>query len=452
MANLEKKEPIKLHHETVSYYLDEWLDFPAHIHHMSYRMENPPVERPQSQKTFLDLAKHFNMTETNLFVSEKLGYGVRIASNGDRLILVWKAHTEYYSVQIWHIPGQKNLQLKHGPITFPGYQLPSGLVGGHFNALDIVIFGEGNPSTDEIKAMLPGYHTYGGRVFGEDIAVVTSFTSDVESRERYVIYSSTPEALSRHLPHIIDGVVTIETYYRLLMFPFPAFTKAVDHIHELERNLLKRGVTVSEEMNTADSKTIQAWLTQLTHDFMESSQFAEEMRFRLSASVPYGEILHATIRAQQERPLPPFLPLYDHVLGIVSGVSGGYQQLTRRIDTFVSDFQSTISVIRAKVNLMLQEQSLVLEDQNLRLLANVDKTTKSQAVLQHTVESLSVIVIAYYLSGLAAYIFKAFEKMGWIESATTASGVFVPVSILASLGLILVGRKIIHKYMDSAHH
>jgi uncharacterized membrane-anchored protein len=173
------------------------------------------------------------------------------------------------------------------------------------------------------------------------------------------------------------------------------------------------------------------------------------MRYRLSASVPYNTIVHATVRGFQERPLPPFLPLSDYILGGISGIADGYQQLMKRIEAIESDFQSTISVIRTRVNLIQQEQTLVLEDQNLRLLARVDKTTKSQAMLQHTVEGLSVIVIAYYLSGLAGYLFKALEEFGWIKNAVALSGLFVPVSLVLSLMLMLVGRRMIRKRMSS---
>jgi uncharacterized membrane-anchored protein len=92
---------------------------------------------------------------------------------------------------------------------------------------------------------------------------------------------------------------------------------------------------------------------------------------------------------------------------------------------------------------------LAAQDQNLKLLASVDKTTRSQAILQHTVESLSVIVITYYLSGLGSYIFKAFHEMGWLNNATMASALFVPIAFAMSFGLMLVGRKIIYKRMGS---
>ena len=82
----------------------------------------------------------------------------------------------------------------------------------------------------------------------------------------------------------------------------------------------------------------------------------------------------------------------------------------------------------------------------MKLLASVDQTTKSQAILQQTVEGLSVIVIAYYLSGLAHYVFKAFHDMGWLADDILASGIFVPIALGLSFGLIKWGKHRIHKH------
>jgi len=266
-----------------------------------------------------------------------------------------------------------------------------------------------------------------------------------------MIYSSSSKVLLQHLAKVIDGVVTIENYYHLILFPFPEFSKAVDRIHQLEQKHLKQRALITEQLDKSISDVLQKWVSQLTHDFLEVSRFAEAMRFQLSASVPYNAIVQATIRGFQERPLNPYLPISDYVLGGISGVADGYQQLIKRIEAIEADFQSIISVIRTRVNLMLQEQNLVLEDQNLRILKSVDKTTKSQAILQRTVEGLSIIVIAYYLTGLANYVFKVFQELGWIVHADFATGLFVPVSLLISFLLIYIGRKWIYRRKESGN-
>ena len=81
----------------------------------------------------------------------------------------------------------------------------------------------------------------------------------------------------------------------------------------------------------------------------------------------------------------------------------------------------------------------------MKLLRNMEKTTRRQAILQHTVEGLSVIVISYYLSGLGSYVFKAMETLGWIENHDLFSGLFVPISMGIAFGLLLVGRQLIYK-------
>ncbi len=71
-----------------------------------------------------------------------------------------------------------------------------------------------------------------------------------------------------------------------------------------------------------------------------------------------------------------YRPLSDYVLGGITGVAEGYQQLLRRIETLRGGFEGIIAIIRTRVDLILQAQ-------NLTLLQSVDKTTKSQALL-HT--------------------------------------------------------------------
>jgi len=447
----EEEYPIRRMHVRPKKYLEEWIDFPAHIHHMSFRMKNPPFERPESQLEFIHVTKNLGIPESNLEVSEKFGYGVRIEENGDRLIIVWEAHTEYYSYQVWHIPDDKSLLLEFGPIRIPQFQFPLSPIGTIVNSLDIIISGERQLSPELIREIIPGPHLYGSCVFGEDISLVTSFTPDESLRERFMIYSSCPKTLLQHLAKVIDGVVTIENYYHLILFPFPEFSKAVDRIHQLEQKHLKQRTLITEQLDTSKSDVLQKWVSQLTHDFLEVSRFAEAMRFQLSASVPYNAIVQVTIRGFQERPLTPYLPISDYVLGGISGVADGYQQLIKRIEAIEADFQSIISVIRTRVNLMLQEQNLVLEDQNLRLLKSVDKTTKSQAILQRTVEGLSIIVVAYYLTGLANYVFKVFQELGWITHADFATDLFVPVSLLISFLLIYIGRKWIYQRKESGN-
>jgi uncharacterized membrane-anchored protein len=205
---------------------------------------------------------------------------------------------------------------------------------------------------------------------------------------------------------------------------------------------LKQQEIITGHIGHADSLSLQRWLNGLTQDLLKTTRLSSKLHFELSASLPYDKIVHRTLASLDERTLPLYHPMSDYVLSGITGVAEGYQQLLKRIDTLRSGFEGTISIIRARVDLMLQSQ-------NLSLLVSVDKTTKSQAILQHTVEGLSVIVIAYYLCGLMGYIFKGLQEMGWLRNANIAAALFVPLAIGLALLITSLGRKHLHKKLSS---
>jgi uncharacterized membrane-anchored protein len=432
-----EQEFLRRLHERPEKTLEDWLDVPAHIHHVAHRMANPPIERPRSREEFRQILQALTVPPETAVLHEKFGYGVRTDANGDRLIVVWQAHTEYYSYQIWHIPMDKTHPLTFGPLTFPNYVFPIGALGLQVNALDILIVSSPDGSVEPLRALLPGPTLYGSRVLGETISVFTTFTPDEQDRERYLVLSSSV-SLANHLLQIVDSIVRIETYYHLLLMKKPAFSSAVDQVHTFEQLHLQQREIITSQLNASTSTTLERWLTHLTDDLMKVNRLAGRMHYELSAAVPYDKIVQTTMQSLQEQPMPSCRLLSDFVFSGITGVAEGYQQLLRRLETLKTGFEGVIAIIRAKVDLLIQAQNLVL-------LSSVDQTTRSQAILQQTVEGLSVIVIAYYLSGLANYLFKGLHELGWIHNADAATALFVPIAVVLSFTLMKVSRKIIHK-------
>lgn len=448
---MSKKQPASTHgflrhlHEPTKKYVEEWFDVPAHLHHFAHRMANPPVDRPQSRVEFQHLLQCLDIPEEHMVIHEKFGHGAKVAPNGDRLLVTWEAHTEYYTYQVWHIPDDKLKPLEFGPLKYPNYVLPLSPLGIQVNALDILVLPHTSLTVEEVKNTMPGAQLYGSRIFGHDISVMTTYTPDEFQRERYLVMSPSLDVLLDQLARTVDTLVAIENYTHLILLPLQVFAQSVDQVHQFEqRHLYQRGL-ITTEIEGSTPEKLQRWLTVLTQDFMKVSRLAESMRFKLSASVPYDRIIRSNLALLKEQGIPGCRPISEYVDGKTVGVADGYQQLVKRINALVHDFQGSIAVIRTKVELQLQDQNLALQDQNLKLLQSVDKTTRSQAILQHTVEGLSVIVLSYYLSGLGSYVFKAMEKLSWISSASLASGLFVPITLGLSFLLIFIGRKIIYK-------
>jgi uncharacterized membrane-anchored protein len=401
-------------------------------------MVDPPVQRPASRDEFKSLLEAFKVSEDMKAIHERFGYGVKVEATGDRLILIWEAHTEYYSYQTWHIPSDHAGEVTFGPMTFPQYRSPVTPLGAEVCRLDILLMIKPLPGGEVLRPQLPGPVLYGSRILDEETALVTSFTPDEHGRERYWVSVGSGRPSSSHLKDIVDAIVRIETYYHMLLMQKPLFSAAIDQAYKFEQVHLKQREIISEHIGHADSLALQRWLNGLTQDLLKTTRLSSRLHFELSAAIPYDKIVHRSLTSLGERTLAPYRPMSEYVLSGITGVAEGYQQLLKRMDTLRSGFEGTISIIRARVDLMLQSQ-------NLSLLVSVDKTTKSQAILQYTVEGLSVIVIAYYLSGLMAYIFKAFQEMGWLRSADIAAALFVPVSLGIALGITILGRKLLHK-------
>jgi len=432
---------IKTLHERPHVPLADLLRAPAHVHYKAFRLADPPTQRRSSRDEFQSCLTAFGVPEDGTVLRENFGYGVKDAANGERLIVIWQAHTEYYNYQIWHLPPAA---VTFGPLTFPGYKFPLRPLGTEVCRLDILLSTEALPSREQMRSMLPGPVLYGSRILDEQTSVMTSFTHDEFERERYWVTVGPSHVQSSRLKEIVDAIVRIETYYHLLLMQKPLFSAAIDQVYKFEQVHLKQREIISGHIAHADSQTLQRWLNSLTQDLLKTNRIAGKLHFELSASVPYDKIVHTTLASLTEQSLDAYRPVSDYVLSGITGVAEGYQQLLRRIDTLRAGFEGIISIIRARVD-------LILEAQNLALLQSVDKTTKSQVILQHTVEGLSVIVIAYYVAGLAGYLFKGLQEMGWLGNANLASAVFVPIAIALAFGITTLSKKYLQRKLSAEH-
>jgi uncharacterized membrane-anchored protein len=432
---------LKRLHERPSMPLADWLRAPAHVHYKAFRMSDPPAQRAESRREFQGLLSSLKVPASTTLLRDNFGYGVKETEVGERLILVWQAHTEYYNYQIWHLPAGTLPNVSFGSLAYHGYQFPEEPLGTEVCRLDILLSKDPLPARERLRELFPGPVIYGSRIFGEHTSLVTSFTPDEQGRERYLVVLGPPDRQASRLKDIVDAVVRIETYYHLLLMQKPLFSAAIDQVYKFEQVHLKQREIITAHIGHADSQTLQRWLNSLTQDLLKTNRIAGRLHFELSASVPYDKIVHSTLTALVEQPLDSHRPMSDFVLSGITGVSEGYQQLLKRIDMLRAGFEGIIAIIRTRVD-------LIVEAQNLTLLQSVDKTTKSQVILQHTVEGLSVIVIAYYLAGLAGYIFKGLYDAGWIKNANIASAVFVPIAIGLAFVITTASRNYLRKKLS----
>lgn len=435
---------LKKLHELPQIHLMDRLRAPAHVHYKAFRMSDPPEQRKASQQEFQTLLAALGIASDSIVLRDTFGYGVKKGDSDERLIVIWQAHTEYYNYQLWHLPAPASAEVKFGPLAFPGYKFPVTPLGTEVCRLDILLATDCLPSREQVRAMFPGPVLYGSRIFDEQTSLVTSFTPDEHGRERYWVSLGLSPVQASRLKDIVEAIMRIETYYHLLLMQKPLFSAAIDQVYKFEQVHLQQREIITGHIGHADAHTLQRWLNTLTQDLLKTNRMAGKLHFELSAALPYDKIVHATLASLTEKPVESYRPVSDFVLGGITGVAEGYQQLLRRIDNLRGGFEGIISIIRARVD-------LILEGHNLTLLQSVDRTTKSQVILQHTVEGLSVIVIAYYLAGLAGYVFKGLYEIGWLKNANIASAIFVPFSIGLAFAITSMSKRYLRKRLSENH-
>ncbi|MCS6896990.1 MAG: DUF3422 family protein, partial [Nitrospira sp.] len=269
-------------HERPQVPLANWLRAPAHVHYQAFRLADPPNQRPASRKEFLSLLEALEVPQEAVVLRETFGYGVKETEDGERLLALWQAHTEYYNYQLWHLPSTNRGDLAFGRLAFPGYRFPESVLGTPVCRLDMLLMREAAPPRDRLRMLLPGPMLYGSRIFDDQTSVFASFTPDDHGRERYWVTVGSSRSDPSHLKDIVDAIVRIETYYHLLLMQKPLFSAAIDQVYKFEQVHLKQREIITDHIGHADSKTLQRWLNSLTQDLLKTNRMAGKLHFELS--------------------------------------------------------------------------------------------------------------------------------------------------------------------------
>lgn len=247
---------LKQLHERPHQPIGKWLHAPAHVHYKAFRMSDPPTQRPASRTEFQSLLSHLKVPAETTYMRDTFDYGMKETENGERLIVLWQAHTEYYNYQLWHVPPQANGTPTFGSLTFPEYRFSVEPLESVVCRLDILLTTYTLPSRHELRGLMPGPILYGSRIFNEQTCVVTNFTPDPQGRERYWISIEPSQEDPSRLKDIVDTIAQIETYYHLLLMHNSFFSVAIDQVYKFEHVHLEQREIITSHIMRANSEDL----------------------------------------------------------------------------------------------------------------------------------------------------------------------------------------------------
>ncbi|MDH4229136.1 MAG: DUF3422 family protein [Nitrospirota bacterium] len=402
----------------------ERINGPARLHHVSY-LRDEEQGRDEMSRRFSALCDRLGIPDSQRTQGETRAHawGTVPGHTDTALQLTWELHTEYYFVRaiLAHDEGSS----KHDQM--PDEKLVE-VVVPHLQAfgrpplltcLDILV-ADRPLGGDEVCDWIVCRNRFGARVLGGDLAVYTNY-EPVSGRERYVL-CGTPEAIRRHGAFAAANICQIENYYHLLMIPRTEVRDVVQEAYRMEKALGQRIRAITAAIAKSEPAQMEEWLKDLTVDLSRVVGWSARFNHVLSASFPYGEMVRGGFAEWKETPVEGFSLLSPIIIERVTSVVEEYRAFSARLDRLENEVSDLVAILRTRAEMNM-------ESQNTQLLQNLDARSAIQLRLQEMAEGLSVIVISYYLTGLAGYVFKALEKQRIIDNATIPTAVFIPVAV-----------------------
>lgn len=284
------------------------------------------------------------------------------------------------------------------------------------------------PELPVVKGFFEGMRLVGSSPQNGDAQIWTTFQLHSDGFGRFLIYNR--RMSDSQLGRLTQRVMEIETYRLMALLALPLARQYNPMLTEMDRQLAE---TTSELAANSglDERELLGKLTDMAA-WVEACR--AHTTFRFGATRAYNALVMSRLEELREDEVSGHLTITEFMtrrmtpaVRTCESVSERLENLSRRIDR-VSD------MMRTRVELSIQGQ-------NQDLLASMDRRSKIQLMMQHTVEGLSVAAISYYTVGLIKYLLEALYDSGVNIDKSLAVGISVPVVI----GLVWIATRKIHK-------
>jgi len=383
------------------------------------------ADKNKAREGFLRMTSGLDTQATDVQWNEDTACVSKVI-NDAKVTIKLRQDQEVYTYQI--ICTAVNGKLTNGEKLFQRIDVPE-----HKNKLfECYLIVPGAAYTKEDLQLLLPRQRYMSHVY-DKYKVAAGFEVEGTGRDTFVI---SPD--DQMLDKIVEEIITLETNYQLLSVERQRYILAMDKLDILESTIVSKMRIISMNLPKSLPEALKGWLHGLSNNFGEISGIAEESRHRMNDTLLKRDVIRRIFKDWGEGDGGFNYPALSRFFMEKADTLGDqYQRLFIRIDGIRREMADLITMLRTKIDLILQEQSLELQ-------RSMDETTKTQMMMQHTVEGLSVIVLSYYTIHLFGFVFESLEASHVINvSLTTAKAIFVPIAIGISWYLTFRAKRLI---------
>ena len=230
----------------------------------------------------------------------------------------------------------------------------------------------------------------------------------------------------RQAGRTIQRLVEIDTYAMLALLTFPVAKEVSRLLAQSDENLRDVMRDMTADRTATDERHLLGQLTRLAAEVEES---VSRTAFRFGAATAYYRLVQQRIEDLREIRVDGFPPISEFMDRRLSPAINTCKSVAARQQDLSSRIARKSALLRTRVD-------IALEQQNLELLAQMNRRAHMQLRLQETVEGLSVVVLTYYGSQLIQYLAK-----GTKEFHHLSTDVITAISIPIIAGLVFWGSR-----------
>lgn len=259
---------------------------------------------------------------------------------------------------------------------------------------------------EEVSAIFDGNTLIGGYIMSNRQA---QLWTDLHLNEDGFISYYVPHNIlgSRQAGRVARRITEVETYRMAAMLAFPVAKGLSLPLRNAESDLAKmsKEIALLQIDSSLQLKKNGEFLSDLSQLASKTEQWISEFGLRFTAAEAYSQLVNKNLAELNEMAVPGIQTLREFMDRRFQPAMDTCLWTQRRLKELSDRVSRTTQTLRTRIE-------FVNEEQTQALLASMDKRARLQLRMQETVDSLSVLVLTYYVVGLLFYVAKGGKEVG----------------------------------------
>lgn len=222
---------------------------------------------------------------------------------------------------------------------------------------------------------------------------------------------------------VVRALLELEAYRNMLLLALPVAQETIAAVSQMEDELAVLTRQFSHDQESMDDQQL---LSELSTMAAAIAELIASSRYRFDAAKAYYQMVESRFAELQEREVDHLQTISAFLDRRLSPAIRTVRAAKRRLDDLSGRVGRATDFIRTRIDMSIEKQ-------NQNLLKSMDRRAKMQFRLQQTVESLSVVVLTFYVLSLLSLALRGVPEDG---SMGLAPDTIVALMIPVVLGIV----------------